>query len=151
MIVSLIRGIIEELPVEEDGSVYPIFLHGEKEIQNAISDEIDLEAKEAAVYLDEPIRSNDNITKGGYIEETYPIEMLFVKKSQLDWTPEQHQVVILEMRDLRRRFLNRLASNSNVRSVSGVTTIDIKNIFNVNLSGVILRLTVVPFNSNSAC
>jgi hypothetical protein len=150
MIVGIIQALVEALPLGTSPETYPTFKLGEKEFQNFISDEIE----GTIVYLDEPITSNDVITQGGYIEETYPITMLFATKSELDWTPEQHQEVILSMRALSKRFLNRLTTKSiapNVRSVSAVSRTDIKNIFDVNLSGVIMRLTIVPFNSDGSC
>lgn len=150
MIVGIIQDIVEALPLSTSPETYPTFKHGEKEFQNYVADEID----GTVVFLDEPITSNDTITQGGYIEESYPITLLFAKKSELDDTPEQHQVYILEMRALAKRFLNRITNKTiapGVRSVSNVTRTDIKNIFDVNLSGVILRLTVVTVNSDDAC
>lgn len=148
MIVGIIRDIVEALPVNESPLIYPAFMHGERDIQNAIADEVE---SEVMVFLDEPITSNDIIKQGGYIEEQYPITMLFAKRSELDYTPEQHQELIIEMRYLSKRFLNRITSNQGIRSVSSVSRVDIKNIFDVNLTGVVLRITVVPFNSDSAC
>ncbi len=147
MIVALIKDIVEALPVSESPNVFPTFKHGEKEFQNFIADEL----TGVLVFLDEPITSNDSIKGGGYIEESYPISMMFVDKADLDWTPEQHQEVILQMRALAKRFLNRLVGNENVRNLTGVTRTDVKNVLDLNASGVILRLTIVPFNSDSAC
>lgn len=147
MIVALIKSIVEALPLTDSPEAYPTFVHGEKEFQNFIADEIE----GTLVFLDAPITSNDRPTKGGYIEESYPISMLFLAKSELDYTPEQHQVIIQQMRALRRRFINRLQANANVREVNGISTIDVVNIFDVNLSGVIYRLNVIPFNTDTAC
>jgi hypothetical protein len=150
MIVALIKQIAEGLPVSESPNVYPTFIHGEREIQIYLADEI----LGVTISLDEPIISNDIIKQGGYIEEEYPIIMMFTDKTELDYTPEQHQTVILQMRALSKRFLNRLLSSTygeNVREVKLVSRTDIKNVFDTNKSGVILRLTVVPFNSDTAC
>jgi hypothetical protein len=78
--------------------------------------------------------------------------MLFADKSEIDWTPEQHQVVILEMRALAKRFINRLVASPLIRSVRPtVTRVDIKNLFDKNISGCFLRITIVPLNDDSAC
>jgi hypothetical protein len=146
-IVTTIQDIVEALPLVVGGSIYPTFIHGEKSYQNLIADEI----QNVMVFLDEPITSNDTLTKGGYIEESYPLSMLFVNKTELDFTPDEHRVIIDAMRDLSKRFILRLQANSNIRTVNSSTRIDITNIFNVNLSGVILRINVVPFNSDAAC
>lgn len=150
MIVALIKGIAEALPVTESPNTYPTFIHGEREIQNYLADEL----AGVTISLDEPITSNDFIKKGGYIEEEYPVTIMFTDKSELDNTPEEHQVIILQMRALSKRFVNRLMSSTygeNVREVKNMTRTDVKNIFDVNKSGVILRLTIVPFNTDTPC
>lgn len=146
-IVTTIESIVGGLPLVAGGSTYPTFLHGEKSYQNLIADEI----TNTMVFLDEPITSEDTLTQGGYIEEGYPLSMLFVKKTELDFTPAQHRVIIDEMRELSKRFILRLQANTNIRFVLKCTRTDITNIFDVNLSGVILRVTVVPKNSDGAC
>jgi hypothetical protein len=103
------------------------------------------------VFLDEPITSNDQLTQGGYIEEEYPLSMLFVNKTELDYTPEQHRVIIDAMRVLSKRFILRLQANANIRFVKTSIRIDVTNIFDVNLSGVILKIVVVPKNTDGAC
>jgi hypothetical protein len=148
MIVQIVKDIAEALPVTESPNTFATFKHGEKEFQNYIADELE----GVLIFLDEPITSNDSIKKGGYIEEEYPISMIFADKTELDWTPEQHQEVILEMRALAKRFINRLVSSQLIRRVNPVVTrVDFKNLFNSNISGVILRITIVPFNDDSAC
>jgi hypothetical protein len=148
MIVQIVKDIAEALPVTESPNTFATFKHGEKEFQNYIADELE----GVLIFLDEPITSNDSIKKGGYIEEEYPISMIFADKTELDWTPEQHQEVILEMRALAKRFINRLVSSQLIRRVNPVVTrVDFKNLFNSNISGVILSFTIVPFNDDSAC
>jgi hypothetical protein len=146
-IVTTIESIVGALPIEAEGSTYPTFLHGQKSYQNLISDEI----QNVMVFLDEPITANYDLKQSGYIEEGYSLSMLFVNKTELDFTPAQHRVIIDAMRVLVKRFLLRLQANSNIRFVRNAEGIDITNIFDVNLSGVILRVTVVPFNSDGAC
>jgi hypothetical protein len=146
-IVTTIESIVGALPITAGGSTYPTFVHGEKSWQNLQADEI----QNVVVFLDEPITSNDVLTQGGYIEEEYPLSMLFVNKTELDFTPDQHRVIIDAMRELSKRFILRLQANSNVRSVKNSIRVDVTNIFDVNLSGVILKIVVVPYNSDGAC
>jgi hypothetical protein len=151
MIVDLIKSIVQSLPVTDSPISYPNFIHGEKDYQNLLAEGVNFDLQDVTVFLDQPISSNDDIKKSGYIEETYPLSMAFLKRSELDFTPDQHQVLIDQMRVLRKRFLNRLTSNSNVKSVSSVQTTDAINVFDVNLSGIVMKLTVVTFNNDSSC
>jgi hypothetical protein len=146
-IVTTIESIVGALPIEANGSTYPTFVHGEKSWQNLVADEI----QDVIVFLDEPITCNDQLKQGGYIEEEYPLSMLFVNKTELDYTPAQHRVIIDAMMTLSKRFLLRLQANSNIRSVKNSVRIEVTNIFDVNLSGVILKVLVVPFNEDGAC
>lgn len=142
-IVSLINSVATAI------TGTPKFIHGDKGFQN-LQDDIDITA--GVVFLDEPIASNDVLKQSGYLEESYPLRILFAKKSQMDWTPEQHQVVIQECREMRREFIVLLSNNSNIQSViPGMKTTDIINLFDVNLSGVYLEITVVPFNIAANC
>ena len=147
MIIQIIKAIAEALPVTESPTTFPTFKHGEKSWQNFISDEI----TGVRIYLDEPIRSNDNVRQGGLIEESYPVFLLFADKSELDWTPEQHEVVISQMRNLANRFINRLTSANGVRSFTNVSKQEVKNVYDAGLSGIILSITITPFSNYTAC
>jgi hypothetical protein len=103
------------------------------------------------VFLDEPITSNDTLTQGGYLEEEYPLVMLFAEKSELDWTPAQHGDAIDRQRSLRSKFINILSTGNYIRRIKSIRTLEGKNIYDVNLSGVLLFITVVPFNQADAC
>jgi hypothetical protein len=153
-IVTMIEDLVEGLdtgilsdPEDENSDFVPAtFFHGEESYQNKEGDEMEL----PGVFLFEPIVSNDEI-KGSLIEETYPTKMFFANKSETDWTPEQHQVVIGAMRELSRKFLVALRSSEKVRYVKNIKRTDVKNLFDVNLSGVFLEVSITPFNSNPAC
>lgn len=142
-IVSLIGSIVATV------TDAPTFIHGDKGYQNLISDELNIET--GVIYLDEPISSNDSFKQSGYLEETYPLKLLFAKKTELDWTPAQHQVIIQECREMRREFMVLLQNNSSVQSFKSSKTTDIQNLFDINLSGVYLELEVVPFNVAANC
>jgi hypothetical protein len=148
MIVQIVKDIAEALPVTESPNTFATFKHGEKDFQNYVADEL----QGVIIFLDEPITSNDQVKKSGYIEEEYPISMIFGDKTELDWTPEQHQETIIRMRALAKRFINRLVGSPLIMNVRpSITRVDFVNLFDVNISGVILRITVVPLNEDSAC
>ncbi len=148
MIVAIVESIVNALKIQGSSpEISPIFIHGEKSWQNLDADEVNRDV----VFLDEPIRSNDQLRQGGYLEESYPLVFFFAEKSEQDWTPDQHQVVINRQREQRRKFINRLQIHEGIREISSMSTLDAKNIFDVNLSGVILYITILPFNDYTAC
>jgi len=148
-IVGLLTGrtIIVE---EEEVIVPPHFYHGVKSYQDLEADDESFDTA-PAVYLDEPIISYDDIKQSGYIEESYPLKLLFIDKSEPDWTPVEHQVVIAKMRTLRREFLNKLQQQDSVRHVADSKTTDVINLFDANISGVMLEVTIYLYNTESSC
>lgn len=148
-IVGLLTGriiIIEE----EEVIVPPSFYHGIKSWQNLVVDD-ETFTDAPAVYLDEPIISYDDIKQSGYIEEGYPLKLLFIDKSEPDWNPAQHQVVIAKMRILRREFLNKLQQSDTIRHIADSQTTDVMNLFDTNVSGVLLEVTIYLYNTESSC
>jgi hypothetical protein len=139
--ISLIKTIVEALTGN------PSFYHGIKGWQNLEADDESF----PAVYLDEPIISYDDIKQSGYIEESYPLKLLFIDKSHPDWNPIQHQVVITAMRLLRREFLNKLQQNDDIRHIASSQTTDVMNLFDANVSGVFVEVTVYFYNQESSC
>lgn len=125
----------------------PSFYYGIKGWQNLEADD----GVFPAIYLDEPIKSYDDIKQSGYIEESYPLKLLFIDKSELDWSPRQHQVIITAMRALRREFLNKLQQSDTIRHVADSQTTDVMNLFDVNVSGVLLEVTIFLYNTESSC
>lgn len=148
-IVGLLTGriVIEE---EEEVIVPPFFYHGLKSWQNLVADDQVFDTA-PAVYLDEPIISYDDIKQSGYIEEGYPLKLLFIDKSEPDWTPAEHQVLIAKMRTLRRQFLNKLQQSDTIRHVADSQTTDVVNLFDANVSGVLLEVTIYLYNTESSC
>jgi len=149
-IVTIVEEIVSVLTVAGSSpAVAPSFEHGDRYFQNLVSDEIIGEV----VFLDENLSSDDTLTKGGYLEESYPVVLLFLQKSELDWTPDQHQVAIQRQREQRRKFLNRLQNrvNVDVRRIESIRTDNVTNLFDVNLTGVMLSLRIVPLNDYGAC
>ena len=148
-IVGLLTGriVIEE---EEEVIVPPFFYHGLKSWQNLIADDESFDTA-PAVYLEEPIISYDDIKQSGYIEESYPLKLIFIDKSEPDWTPAEHQVLIAKMRTLRRQFLNKLQQQDSIRHVADSKTTDFMNLFDANVSGVLLEVTIYLYNTESSC
>lgn len=146
-IVTVIESVVLDLTPK------PIFIHGFKSWANLKADE----KKFPCVILVEPITSDDNFRQGGLVDSTYPLFMLFLDRSQLDWTPEQHRAVIDSMRDLRRQFILKLkiTKNANLehifKAIDNVKTTDTFNELDANASGVFITFTATPLNSDSVC
>lgn len=145
MIQQIISDVVSMLRVGES-NIAPTFIHGWKGWQNLVADEITNEV----VFLDEPVQSNDSFS-GNYLEESYVISLVFLSKNELDDSPEQILPIVDSQRIQRNKFIYLLKKNEKVRNIASIRTTDLFNVFDVNLSGVKLDLTVTLFNDNSIC
>ncbi len=148
MIVTIIKDIVEAIPLGTSPETYPFFVHGDKSFQNLVSDEI---TDEAIVYLDEPLNWSLDLKKSGYIEEVYKLSLFFGGKTQIDFTPDQHRTEIEKMLTMCRRFISILQSRDNIRTVKDASCFDVINMFDANRSGVVLNVTIVPFIDTPVC
>ena len=123
------------------------FYHGDKGFQNLESDEKNY----PAVYLDEPIQNEDIIVMGGAIYEKYMLVLVIPYLSDLEWTPEQHDVVIQKARLAKNQLLSKLNSDPRIKEISNIKTLEFINMFDVNCSGVTLSLYLTPQINNSVC
>lgn len=148
IIQDFVADIVSTLQVEGSSPpVAPTFIHGNKGWQNLLADEV----QNDIIFLDEPVTSNDNYRQSGLLEESYNLSLVFLTKSELDFAPEQQKPLIARMRRLRLAFLNKL-SRTNLRNTNfNVRTIDVVNILNVNLTGVIVMLTITPIDPQPQC
>jgi hypothetical protein len=146
-IITIIESVVADLTPK------PEFIYGFKSWANLKADE----KKFPIVILVEPITSDDTFHQGGLVDSSYPIFMLFLDKTELDWTPEEHRVVVDAMRDLRRQFILKLRMLKNAngehvfKSVAEVRTTDTFNELDANASGVGINFTATPLNSDSVC
>lgn len=147
MIQQIIRDIVAELQVEDSNpSIAPTFIFGTKGWNNLNGDEIE----NTIVVLIEPVTSQDRFV-GALIQESYPLLLAFLEKSELENTPEQELVYTDRMRRLRAKFLYRLKQSSLIQDVTNITTSDEFKVMDACLSGVGLQVTVVPLQGQSAC
>jgi ABC-type microcin C transport system duplicated ATPase subunit YejF len=149
MIVSAIQNVVSQMSIECS------FIYGFKGWQNLKADKT---AVFPVIFLDEPISSVDNFSQGGAVDITYNLNIAFLTKSQLSWTAEEHDTVIQAMRNVRREFILRLkkiadtSTNQHLfRSISNITTLNAMNVFDVNLSGVLVSFQIVPMSEDGIC
>ena len=146
-IITIIESVVADL------TPAPEFIYGFKSWANLTADEKTF----PIVILVEPITSNDTFHQGGMVESAYPIFMLFLDKTELADTPEEHRVSVDAMRELRRQFILKLKLVKNTynehifKSITDVRTVDTFNELDANASGVGLNFTAAPLNSDSVC
>lgn len=140
MIISIIEQIATDMGLP--------FYHGSSDFQNLIADEQIL----PALYLDQPITNNYNLSESGYVSATYPVKLMFLYKSELDWTPSQHDVNCMQPADIKiREFINRCQSNSSIDLISDISGYEFINLFDCNVSGKGLDITIQMNNNSSIC
>lgn len=158
-IVTVCRNVANLL-IADDQEI--TFGHGERDWQNIIVDAVEGEHPTVmkpgkVIYLDEPIKSNDTITANERIIPSYPLSFVFGCKTEFDNTPEQHEPLITQMRDLARKYVLLLLQEKDqydrriFSEVSGMSRINFINLFDANMSGCVLELKVKPLSPESIC
>jgi hypothetical protein len=156
MIKDFLKELIEDIDLTIDEVTYNfIFLHGTPSWSNLIADE--LESKQT-VFLDDPIRWKYLFTSGSVLKKQYTLRLMISLKgdeiettSELDNTPEQHQVLIKIAVLMAEKIINVLRKNNMIESINQTDCIEFINQFDVNLTGVFLDLGLIFRNSNPIC
>lgn len=141
--------------IADDLSTTVTFVHGEREYQNLVADDLEF----PALFVDEPIFSNDTVHDSMYIESAYPLVVLFLEKTDLDMPHDDVDSKIGDMRSLAREFTVRLLEKTDgngmryIRSHRNMRRIDIPfaKDKDVVVSGCRLEIEVVPFNTEGFC
>lgn len=112
--------------------------YGDKGWQNLKMDE----EGNIVVYLDGPITFNYvNIT---FLTEEYPLRMLFMKKSELAMTPDQHSVITEACRVMVREFI--LVLSSMGFEITNAKALEFWNAYDANYDGILFTFNVRPSN-----
>lgn len=149
MIISIIQSVVSQMKYNDVS--LPDLVVGGKSFQNAISDNKNF--SNGFITLVTPIASTGRNEKSGYKPRKFPLEMMFLFKSKLDWTPLQHdQNCIQPARVLVDQFIERLSQSEYVDELDqAFSELEVINVFDVNASGIILKVTIKPFNVKSIC
>ena len=124
------------------------FYHGNAQFQNLIADE----QTYPAIYLDQPITNTYKLGQSGYMAASYPIKLIFLFKSELDWTTTQHDVNCIQPAETKiRDFVNRLEANGSIDLIEGLSAYEFINLFDANVSGKGLEVTIQLNNEYVAC
>jgi hypothetical protein len=111
-------------------------------------------------YLGEPLVSKHEFSESGgnSIYAEWPLEFHILEYSDLEFTQQQHDIIIARMRSKALEFIRQL----NVQVIpedgrdvfSGINSIEIENVINLyadNFSGVKLSLVAIPLMPESVC
>ena len=143
-IKTFVESVVQQITIQ--GQAYN-FAHGEKDWQNIFADE----QSYPVVYLDEPISNDFDVVSSGAIEEYYPIKLMFLYKTELEFTPTQHDNEIQKARLGARKFITLCNQSEDVRTIKNAKGIEVINVFDANTSGIVLSLDISFYNQDPIC
>ena len=124
------------------------FLHSETQFQNLMADEQLL----PCVYLDMPMKYTPTIAITGAFQKTYICVALFLFKSELDDNDTQQEVIFVKAENAQREFQILLENDvDNVRDLKVETCVQVQNLFDTNMSGIMMPFSLRMINSDGVC
>lgn len=150
MIISIVEQLVAQLNV--DGVTYD-FNHGALHWANLLNDEFEFSDSKGIVFLDQPITTEYQLTAGGYIGEFYPITLFFILKSELEYTPQDHELNCIEpANNAIRQFISICQSRDDlIDEISTPTALEFTNLLDVNVSGKSLSIKIKPRINTGVC
>jgi len=155
-VVQIVSGIVQSIyflksfdsPQEV---ITPSFYYGTKAYQNLKGDDQVF----PAVFLDSPIKYTFEVQQSGYIRFLPTLELFFIDKTTLDPSEEELNTVEANMLSLVKSFLIAVQNHSMARlsfdypyPVSGY---GFSSIFDVNVAGIAITLSLELVDDNSFC
>jgi hypothetical protein len=130
-----------------NGETYT-FLHSETQFQNLMADEQLL----PCVYLDMPMKYTPMIMSTGAFQKTYICVALFLFKSELDDNDTQQESIFVQAEAAQREFQISLENDvNNVRDLKVDTCVQVQNLFDTNMSGIMMPFTLRMINEEGVC
>ena len=124
------------------------FLHSETQFQNLMSDEQLL----PCVYLDMPMKYTPKIMSTGAFQRTYICVALFLFKSELDDNDTQQEETFVKAENSQREFQILLENDvDNVRDLTVETCVQVQNLFDTNMSGIMMPFSLRMINAAGVC
>jgi hypothetical protein len=124
------------------------FLHSETQFQNLMADEQLL----PAVYLDMPMKYTPKIMSTGAFQRTYICVALFLFKSELDDNDVQQEETFVKAENAQREFQIALENDvDNVRDLAVETCVQVQNLFDTNMSGIMMPFSLRMINNDGVC
>jgi hypothetical protein len=138
-VLSDITGSLSTLPA-------PTFYHAEQYEQN-VNDEASL----PLIYLEHPVKATDTILPQGGQEPTYTVNLFFLDKSNLSDDISTRQVIVDAMYAIKREFIIRLNQDSRVKAIKSVSYLEVYNVLDINLDGLLVTLVVTLNDGAPVC
>jgi hypothetical protein len=124
------------------------FLHSETQFQNLMADEQLL----PCVYLDMPMKYTPKIMSTGAFQRTYICVALFLFKSELDDNDTQQEETFVKAENAQREFQISLENDvDNVRDLTVETCVQVQNLFDTNMSGIMMPFSLRMINTAGVC
>lgn len=144
-IKQLVNGHVDNMTSNSESYT---FLHSETQFQNLMADEQIL----PAVYLDMPMKYTPKIMSTGAFQRTYICVALFLFKSELDDNDTQQEDIFVKAENAQREFQIALENDvDNVRELKVETCVQVLNLFDTNMSGVMMPFSLRMINSDGVC
>jgi len=144
-IKQLVKGHVDNMA---SNSASYTFLHSETQFQNLMADEQLL----PCVYLDMPMKYTPKIAITGAFQETYICVALFLFKSELDDNDTQQESTFIKAKTAQREFQIALENDvDNVRELKVETCVQVLNLFDTNMSGVMMPFSLRMINTDGVC
>jgi hypothetical protein len=144
-IKQLVSGKVSSM---HSNSATYTFLHSETQFQNLMADEQLL----PCVYLDMPMKYTPKIMNTGAFQRTYICVALFLFKSELDDNDTQQEATFIKAENAQREFQIALENDvDNVRELKVETCVQVLNLFDTNMSGVMMPFSLRMINSDGVC
>lgn len=101
------------------------------------------------VLLVDPIKFGiEDLT---FLKERYPVIMLFLRKSELDSTPEQLATITEVPRNYVRAFIAGCRDDSRISKIANIDAVEVLHLFDSDYSGWLLYASITPANSGTPC
>jgi hypothetical protein len=144
-IKQLVKGHVDNMTSNSESYT---FLHSETQFQNLMADEQLL----PCVYLDMPMKYTPKIAITGAFQETYICVALFLFKSELDDNDTQQEITFIKAKTAQREFQIALENDvDNVRELKVETCVQVLNLFDTNMSGVMMPFSLRIINTDGVC
>lgn len=145
--LSVISSIVASINSNDSPPQALSFVYGNDYENNLAADNENF----PAAFLDFPFESVMEIAQSGYIAEAVNVSIFFCDKTDVDADPADHLFVIRQCHAYMKSFLNKLQNSQYVNTIENVNTQGVINLFDVNVSGVLLTAAVEFKNTDSIC
>lgn len=144
---EVIAQIVSNIVIGDSPEAVPAFFYGTDAEKNLEGDG----GTFPAIFLDTPVSSEFELLQSGYVQETNPVVLFFCDKIKFDATPAQQELLIREQKQIVKKFIALAQNHEAIREIGVATGEEVFNVFDVNVSGILLKVSITIFNDDSIC